>query len=89
LPLVWFENDKPCSFDEDIYKITLRLNSYNPPFAMATKVGVIADVVSTGNQKQFRYKRKNVSASDDVFFYYLKAGTNNRITRARIKLKFN
>jgi len=86
---VWFENDKPCSFTENQFKLRLKLNPYGLPYSMATEAGIVTDAVSIGNQQYFKYKRTNTSGNTDTFFYYLQAGSNNRISRARILLKFN
>jgi len=87
LPAEWFANDQPCDFVEDNYNIRISLNAYTDNLTVQTPNGEVTDTMVAGVQ-QLQYKRTNLSASEDTFWYYVKAGFNQRITRAKVKLRF-
>ena len=83
----WFENDQPCFGTEDNYQIRISLATYGTDLTINTGKGLLTDTMEAGIQK-LKYTRTNLSATEDSFWYYVKAGFNQRITRAKVKLKF-
>jgi len=80
-------NDEP-QFSFDIYKIRLQIQSYGDEIQINTPNGTLSEALVNGEQV-FTYTKTNTTATSDVIPYYLLAASNNRLTRAWIKLKFN
>lgn len=87
LASTWFQNDEPCFSTEENYQIRISPDTYTDYLKLPTPNGEITDTIEAGVQK-LKYRRTNLSATGDTFWYYVKAGFNNRITRARIQLVF-
>jgi len=84
----WVLNDEPCFAPLEDYKIRIQVNPYGESLSIQTQNGVLVDTLVNG-QQVLKYTRTNLAANQDVFPYYLLSNSNNRLTRAWIKLKFN
>jgi len=84
----WVLNDEPCFAPLENFKIRIQVNPYGESLSIQTQNGVLVDTLVNG-QQVLKYTRTNLAANQDVFPYYLLSNSNNRLTRAWIKLKFN
>jgi hypothetical protein len=86
LPSQWLTNDGPCFGSLEGH--SLRLHPENAAVRkVATNNGIVTDTLING-ERRFRYQKTNPAAASDAFWYYLEAGPNQRLTRARIRLTF-
>ncbi len=84
----WALNDEPCFAPLEDYKIRIQINPYSNFQSIQTPNGVLVDTLVNA-QQVLKYTRINLAAREDIFPYYLLSNSNNRLTRAWIKLKFN
>ena len=86
--LDWAANDEPCFAPLENFTIKIQPTAYNNSLTINTGTGILTDTLINGAQKLL-YKRTNLNATQDIFPYYLLSHSDNRLSRAWIKLKFN
>jgi len=84
----WVLNDEPCFAPLENFKIRIQVNPYGESLNIQTQDGVLVDTLVNG-QQVLKFTRTNLAANQVIFPYYLLSNSNNRLTRAWIKLKFN
>ena len=80
-----FANDLSCTGVAPLRPHAgLTMASYLGFKTIATKYGTVKDTVYNANDSCFVYRRTVPSAVADTFYYYLREGDDDRVTRAQI-----